>query len=115
MNKKDDTARAEVTEETAAKTEARETGTEKRAAKRAGKAEKVSGKVVYCGPTVRGVAKQYTVYSGGMPRELEEFIQKHPEAAALVVPMDRFAQTRKRMETAGTAEAMLYRKIKSEL
>lgn len=115
MNKKDESARAELTEETENKAAERETGTEKRVTKRAGKAEKVSGKVVYCGPTVRGVAKQYTVYSGGMPRELEEFIQKHPEATALVVPVDHFAQTRKRIETAGTAEAMLYRKIKSEL
>lgn len=73
------------------------------------------GSQVYCGPTVRGVAKQYTVYAGGIPAELEEFIQRHPEAAALVVPVEKFAQTRKRLETAGTAEAMVYRKIKSAL
>mgnify|MGYP005760732761 CR=1 FL=1 len=115
MNKKDETARAEVTEETATKAEEREIGAEKRANKKTSKAEKENGKLVYCGPTVRGVAKQYTVFSGGMPRELEEFIQKHPEAAALVVRVEHFAQTRKRVETAGTAEAMLYRKIKSEL
>lgn len=78
-------------------------------------AAKRSGAQVYCGPTVRGVAKQYTVYAGGIPAELEEFIQRHPEAAALVVPVEKFAQTRKRLETAGTAEAMVYRKIKSAL
>ena len=47
--------------------------------------------------------------------ELANFIQKHPEAAGLVVPVEKFAQTRKRMETAGTVEAILYHKIKSEL
>lgn len=78
-------------------------------------AAKRSGAQVYCGPTVRGVAKQYTVYAGGIPAELEEFIQRHPEASALVVPVEKFAQTRKRLETAGTAEAMVYRKIKSAL
>ena len=76
---------------------------------------KRSGAQVYCGPTVRGVAKQYTVYAGGIPAELEDFIKLHPEAEVLVVPVEKFAQTRKRMETAGTAEATVYRKIKSEL
>lgn len=123
MNKKDESARAEMpaastakAEETAMAAEQKETGAKKKSAKAVEKTgAKESGKVVYCGPTVRGVAKQYTVYAGGMPKELEEFIQKHPAAAALVVPVDRFAQTRKRMENAGTAEAILYRKIKSEL
>lgn len=76
--------------------------------------KEASAKRVYCGPTVRGVAKQYTVY-GGIPAALEAFIAAHPEAGALLVRMEDFAQTRKRMETAGTAEAILYNKIKSEL
>lgn len=123
MNKKDETAKVETLAaptakagETTAEMERATTGTEKKSAKATEKAgAKEREKVVYCGPTVRGVAKQYTVYAGGMPQELEDFIKKHPEAAALVVPVERFAQTRKRMETAGTAEAILYRKIKSEL
>lgn len=70
---------------------------------------------VYCGPTVRGVVKQYTVYCDGIPAALEAFIEAHPAARALLVSVERFAETRKRMETAGTAEAILYQKIKSEL
>ena len=31
------------------------------------------GSQVYCGPTVRGVAKQYTVYAGELPEELKLF------------------------------------------
>ena len=61
------------------------------------------------------VAKQYTVFRGGIPEALEAFIAIHPEAGALVVDVERFAETRKRLETAGTAEAILYGKIKSEL
>ena len=76
--------------------------------------EKTSVTQVYCGPTVRGVAKQYTVFRGGIPEALEAFIAIHP-AGALVVGVERFAETRKRLETAGTAEAILYGKIKSEL
>lgn len=77
--------------------------------------EKADVTQVYCGPTVRGVAKQYTVFRGGIPEALEAFIAIHPEAGALVVDVERFAETRKRLETEGTAEAILYGKIKSEL
>ena len=92
-----------------AKTAAEATGKTAATAKRA----KAAGAQVYCGPTVRGVAKQYTVYAGSLPAELRNFIQAHPEAGALLVPVERFAQTRKKLETAGTTEAILYRKIKS--
>ena len=106
MSKRSDklAADAAVSEETipAAETAA-ETATTER--------ENTSVTQVYCGPTVRGVAKQYTVFRGG----ISEFIAIHPEAGVLVVDVERFAETRKRLETAGTAEAILYGKIKSEL
>lgn len=71
---------------------------------------------VYCGPSVRGVARQYTVYaSGNTPAALDEFVKQNPAAKNLLVPVERFAQTRKALETAGTAESILYNKIKNEL
>lgn len=71
---------------------------------------------VYCGPSVRGMARQYTVYaSGNTPAALDEFVKQHPAAKNLLVPVERFAQTRKALETAGTAESILYNKIKNEL
>lgn len=70
---------------------------------------------VYCGPSVRGVARQYTVYSGKLPAALEEFIKAHPAAKGLIVSVNRFAQVRSNLEKSGTAEAILYQKIKSEL
>ena len=58
---------------------------------------------VYCGPSVRGVARQYTVYaSGNTPAALDEFVKQHPAAKNLLVPVERFAQTRKALETAGS-------------
>lgn len=74
----------------------------------------ISGPLVYCGPSVRGVARQYTTYINGIPEALQEFMEAHPAAKALLVPPKRFAQTRKRLETPGTAEAILYQKIKQE-
>ena len=45
------------------KAEASAMGMAERAEGAAGRKKK-AGPVVYCGPTVRGVAKQYTVFSG---------------------------------------------------
>ena len=70
---------------------------------------------VYCGPTVRGVARQYTTYMGGIPEPLKEFIREHPAARALIAPTERFAVIRKRLETPGTAEAIVYQKIRAQL
>lgn len=70
---------------------------------------------VYCGPTVRGVARQYEVYSNGIPEALEEFFKAHPVAKALLVPVDSFARTRANLEKAGTSEAVIFNQIKKEL
>ena len=70
---------------------------------------------VYCGPSVRGVARQYTTYQGGIPAELKEFIKAHPAARGLIIPTAKFASVRKRLETHGTAEAIIYKGVKDEL
>lgn len=70
---------------------------------------------VYCGPSVRGVARQFTVYPGELPEALRAFLNEHPAAVGLVVPIDLFAEVRHRVEIPGTAESILYNKIKSEL
>lgn len=101
--------RTEKEAETTAQAAEKTAQTEKTEARK----PRARGAQVYCGPTVRGVAKQYTVYAGELPEELTAFIQKHPEAGALVVPVERFAETRRKLEQAGTAQTILYRKIKS--
>ena len=70
---------------------------------------------VYCGPSVRGVVRQYTVFTGEVPELLKNFIKEHPAANALIVPTERVAEMRAKLETVGTAEAILYKQIKSEL
>lgn len=71
--------------------------------------------LVYCGPSVRGVVKQYTVFSSGLPREVEEFVGKHPLINDLIVPVENFSEMRKKIETPGTRESLIYRNIKSEI
>jgi len=74
-----------------------------------------SGSHVYCGPSIRGVARQYTVFNGGLPEHVKEFAEQHPLIKALTVPVDRFAEMRSKLETRGTAEALIFSKLKSEL
>lgn len=84
-------------------------------ARPAAKTEKRSGAVVYCGPSQKGVAKQYTVYHGDVPAPLKEFAEQHPAVKPLIVPLERFALIRVRLETPGTVEASLYAQVKQEM
>lgn len=70
---------------------------------------------VYCGPTVRGVARQYTTYQGGIPNALRDFIKEHPEARRLIVSTAQFPAYRRRLDTPGTAEAKLYKRVKEQV
>ena len=70
---------------------------------------------VYCGPTVRGVARQYTTFQGGIPDALRDFIREHPEARGLIVSTAQFPAMRRRLDTTGTAEAKLYKRVKEQI
>lgn len=70
---------------------------------------------VYCGPSVKGVARQYTVYSGGLPETVKTFIEKHPLAGQLIVPVSKFAGMRTKLEIKGSKEMLIYQKLRSEL
>lgn len=75
----------------------------------------VTGKQVYCGPTIHGVAKQYTVFENGLPAKLAELAEQKPVLKALIVPVSKFATTRERVERVGTAESILFAKAAAAL
>lgn len=71
---------------------------------------------VYCGPSVPGVARQYTTYQGGgISEALREFVKKYPQVRGLIVSAGQFAAVRKRLDTPETAEARLYKQVKELL
>lgn len=70
---------------------------------------------VYCGPSVKGVARQYTTYQGGIPDTLRAFIGEHPEALGLMVSTGGFQTMRRKLEKPGTPEAELYKAVKESL
>ena len=70
---------------------------------------------VYCGPSVRGVVRQYTVFKGDISELLKAFIKDHPIAESLLVDVKDFAETRKALSTKGSAQAILFDKLRKEL
>lgn len=53
--------------------------------------------VVYCGPTIPGVANQFTFYSNGIPAPLAEAIQENPSMGGLVIPLDQLPDAMKKL------------------
>lgn len=70
---------------------------------------------VYCGPSVRGVARQFTVYTKGLPEALNAFLLEHPTAKGLLVPVEDFAAVRARLETPGTRESIVFHNLRTKL
>jgi hypothetical protein len=66
--------------------------------------------VVYCGPTIKGLAPQYTVFVGGVPAKLAEKMEAIPALKALTVPREKFAEMRVKVEQDGTRENTLYQR-----
>lgn len=79
------------------------------------KAEQKPAAMVYCGPTVRGVAKRYTVYHNGLPETLKKLTVQFPEAGELTVPLDRFAATRKALQQVDSTQSLLYARLSMKL
>lgn len=69
---------------------------------------------VWCGPSVKGVAAQYTVFTE-MPEALEALVEQHPAARGLVVALDKFPQVRRKLEECGTKESAWYNEVKHSL
>lgn len=57
--------------------------------------EKGVGTVVYCGPSVPGIAKQFTFYTNGLPASLAAAIREYPPMEGLLVPLDRLPEAMK--------------------
>lgn len=47
---------------------------------------------VYCGPTLPGIAKQYTSYKDGVPSQLAAKMQAEPVLQNLLVPLNKLPE-----------------------
>ena len=86
------------------------------AVKEAQPVTETTGAAAYCGPTVKGIAPQYTVFVDGLPEKLKEKVETKekveqvPFLKALIVPLDKLAEMRVKIEQDGTRENILYKK-----
>ena len=69
-----------------------------------------TARVAYCGPTIKGIAPQYTVFVDGLPDKLKEKVEQVPLLKALIVPLDKLAEMRVKLEQDGTRENILCNK-----
>ena len=67
--------------------------------------------VVYCGPSIPGVAKQYTAYTNGIPTALAEAIVKQPAMEGLVVPLEQLPEAMKNLRSGTGPISRLYRLV----
>ena len=73
------------------------------------KTAKATGPAVYCGPTIPGVAKQYTTYTNGTPTALAEAIKAKPVLGGLVVPLEKLPEVRRQFHAGAGHYFNLYR------
>ena len=71
--------------------------------------------VVYCGPSIPGVAKQYTAYTNGIPTPLAEAITKNPSMGGLVLPLDQLPDAMKKLRGGYGHIYRLYRLVQAKL
>ena len=69
---------------------------------------------VWCGPSVKGVAAQYTVFTE-MPEALAALVEWLPAARGLVAALDKFPQVRRKLEESGSKESAWYNEVKHSL
>jgi len=75
------------------------------------KAKTKSPAVVYCGPTLEGVAKQYTVYKGTPPEQLSSAARKMPAISELIIPLDKLADARRQINSKSGYMHRLYKAV----
>lgn len=73
--------------------------------------KKENKKVMYLGPTIRGVVKNGAVFEGGIPKNLEKIAGKKPIIQNLIVPLENIVDVSKNIRVEGTAEAIVFDKI----
>ena len=75
------------------------------------KAAEAAGTVVYCGPPIKGVAKQFTAYNNGIPEGLEAATEKNKVLAALIVPLEDLPEAMRQLRQKSGRIHTLYKAV----
>ena len=79
--------------------------------KRTKKAAEAAGTVVYCGPSIKGVARQYTAYNTGIPEGLKQAAEKNKILAALIVPLEDLPEAMRQLRQRSGRIYTLYKAV----
>lgn len=79
--------------------------------KRTKKAAEAAGMVVYCGPSIKGVARQYTAYNNGIPEGLKQAAEKNKILAALIVPLEDLPEAMRQLRQKSGRIYTLYKAV----
>lgn len=79
--------------------------------KRTKKAAEAAGTVVYCGPSIKGVARQYTAYNNGIPEGLKQAAEKNKILAALIVPLEDLPEAMRQLRQKSGRVYTLYKAV----
>lgn len=77
------------------------------------KTVQATGPVVYCGPTIPGVAVQFTTYTNGTPTALAEAVKKSKALGGLVVPLDQLPEVRRQFRAGTGRYCTLYKAVQA--
>ncbi|PKM72847.1 MAG: hypothetical protein CVU91_07415 [Firmicutes bacterium HGW-Firmicutes-16] len=67
--------------------------------------------VVYCGPTIIGIAKQFSTYTNGIPAALANKAKEIPAIAALVIPIDELPKVREQLRSGKGSFYAIYTEV----
>ncbi len=74
-----------------------------------------TGATVYCGPSVKGIVKRDTVFSGEMPRALSELLEREPLLKELTVDVESFAAVKKSLSEKGSRLSIIFAQAEKRL
>lgn len=67
--------------------------------------------VIYCGPTIAGIAKQFTVYTNGIPAALSSKATDIPAISALVISIDELPKAREQLRSGKGSLYAIYAEV----
>ena len=79
--------------------------------KRTSKAAGAAGTVVYCGPPIKGVARQFTAYNHGIPEGLKAATEKNKVLAAMIVPLEELPEAMRQLRQKSGRIHTLYKAV----
>lgn len=82
--------------------------------KRTSKAAGAAGTVVYCGPSIKGVARQFTAYNNGIPEGLKAATEKNKVMAAMIVPLEELPEAMRQLRQKSGRIYTLYKAVQGK-